>query len=106
MRLSRRIGAAGCIIAILYVGSFLMFQAFPHEFSLADADNPQHYTVTFTDNADVHSAMRAFYWPLIRTIPGHRYYPTRDEVEQLRRFHDSFQSEGLQSEGSCCNPHN
>ena len=88
MRLSRRLGITVCVIAILYVGSFLMFRAFLQEFSLAHPQDPQHYVVSFSTNAEVHSVMRIVYWPLIRTIPGHRYYPTRDEVEQVRQFNE------------------
>jgi hypothetical protein len=72
-----------------YVGSFLLFRGFPHEFSLAHRDNPQHFVVTFTNNIKVHTALRRFYWPLIQAMPGHRYYPTRDEVERYWELHEN-----------------
>jgi hypothetical protein len=76
----------------LYVGSFLLFWAFPREFSLAPPDDPQHYVVTFTDNVEVHSALRRFYWPLIQVMPGRRYYPTRDEHQRARDAHEWWTS--------------
>lgn len=76
----------------LYVGSFLLFWAFPREFSLAHRDNPQHYVVTFTDNVEVHSALRRFYWPLMKLMPGHRYYPTREEYQRARVAHPWWMS--------------
>lgn len=84
--------AAGALC--LYVVSFLWFQAFPHEFSLAHRDDRQHYVVTFTDNVEVHAALRWFYWPLIQVIPGHRYYPTRDEFQRARDAHE-WRSSGI-----------
>jgi hypothetical protein len=48
-------------LLVLYVGSFLAFQAFPHRFSLAHHSDPKHYIVVFSVNTDVHCAARSFY---------------------------------------------
>jgi hypothetical protein len=88
----RRLAIAAIAALCLYVGSFLLFQAFPHEFSLAHRDDPQHYVVTFTDNLEIHSALRRFFWPLIQVMPGHRYYPTREEVQRVREAHKYWTS--------------
>ncbi len=82
----RHMAAALVTPAVLYVSSFLLFRAFPHEFSLAPTSSPQHYVVTFTDDAEIHRALRVLYLPLIETIPGHRYYPTRADLELLNRI--------------------
>jgi hypothetical protein len=87
MRWKRRLAIAAITALCLYVGSFLLFRTFPHEFSLATRDDPQHYVVTFTDNMEVHSALRNYYWPLIQVMPGHRFYPTRDELQRARDAH-------------------
>src|SRR5256885_1727067 len=58
----RALTIASITALCLYVGSFLLFRAFPQEFSLAHRDDPQHYIVTFADNVEVHSALRKFYW--------------------------------------------
>src|SRR5262245_35296027 len=71
---------------LLYVLSFVVFQAFPYTFSLAPPQNPQHYLVVFSMNTEVHCAARAFYAPLIWAMPGHRHYPTRAEHERLKAF--------------------
>jgi hypothetical protein len=92
MRRRRRLAIAAITALCLYVGSFLSFRAFPQEFSLAHRDDPQHYVVTFTDNVEVHSALRKFYWPLIQVMPGHRYYPTRDEHQRARDAHEWWTS--------------
>jgi hypothetical protein len=67
----------------LYLGSFAWFWATPHRFDLAPASDPQHYIVIFSVNTDRHCAFRSFYWPLISTVPGHRFYPNREEHEVL-----------------------
>jgi len=70
----------------LYVGSYAWFWATPFQFDLAHGSDPQHYLVIFSMNTDRHCAVRAFYWPLICTVPGHRYYPNREEHEKLLWF--------------------
>src|SRR5262245_4325265 len=92
MRWKRALSIAAIAALCLYVGSFLLFRAFPHEFSLAHRDDPQHYVVTFTDNVEVHSALRRFYWTLIQVMPGHRYYPSRDELQRARDTHEWWTS--------------
>ncbi len=87
MRWKRSLAIAAVAALCVYVGSFLLFRSFPYEFSLAHRDDPQHYVVTFTDNVEVHSALRRFYWPLIQVMPGHRYYPSRDELQLARDAH-------------------
>jgi len=87
----RKLVTVTCAALCLYVGSFLLFRAFPHKFSLAHPDTPQHDIVTFTDNVEVHAALRWFYWPLIQVMPGHRFYPTRDELQQVQHAAREFQ---------------
>jgi len=50
------------------------------------------YLGTFTDNLAVHSALRRFYWLLIQVMPGHRYYPSRDEHQRARDAHEWWTS--------------
>ena len=33
-----------------------------------------------------------FYWPLIQMLPGHRYYPTRDEHQRALDAHEWWTS--------------
>ena len=70
----------------LYVSSYAWFWATPFQFDLAHGSDPQHHLVIFSMNTDRHCAFRAFYWPLISTVPGHRYYPNREEHEKLLWF--------------------
>ena len=68
---------------ILYVSSFLAFRAFPYKFSLVPEGEPGHYLIIFSFNTNLHCAARAFYSPLIATIPGNRLYLTRAQHKQL-----------------------
>ena len=84
MRWKRALTISAIAALCLYVGSFLLFRTFPHEFSLAYRDDPQHYVVTFTD------------WPLIQVMPGHRYYPRHNELQRARDAHEWWAS-GIRS---------
>ncbi len=67
---------------ILYVSSFLAFRAFPYTFDLVPPNEPGHYVVLFSWNTNLHTAALIFYAPLIATIPGNRFYPTRAQHKQ------------------------
>lgn len=67
----------------LYLGTFAFFRATATEFSLAPASTPQHNLVFFSENTDVHCAARLFFAPLIRSIPGHCWYPDRTDHQLL-----------------------
>lgn len=74
----------------LYLGTFAFFRATPTEFSLAHDSDPQHSLVIFSDNTEVHCACRFLFAPLIRWIPGHRWYPDRTEHQLLMRAKGMF----------------
>jgi hypothetical protein len=83
---------AGLTVAILYVGTFLVFRLFrTFEFSLAPSDDPQHNIVVFSLNPTFQEIARQAYYPLTKLIPGHCAYPTGDQMKLLN--HDPFSDE-------------
>jgi hypothetical protein len=75
----------------LYTGTFLAFRIFrTYEFSLAPLDDPRSNLVVFSMEPRAQEFARILYYPLIKIVPGHCYYPTRQEMEQLGPSEDRY----------------